>query len=119
VSSPPDWITVDEVAAYLDLPGDPTLDDNLVLSTATVKAAVERRRSDLNVSDGLDPPTFTFTPGDEVHGGAVLWAAILYQARSSPSGYSGFGDETMIFDALGARRAEVMRLIGWRRPVAT
>jgi len=23
-----------------------------------------------------------------------------------------------MFDALGARRAEVLRLIGWRRPVA-
>lgn len=112
MSSPPDWLTVEEVAAYLDLPGDPTGDDNLVLSTATVKAAVERRRSDL-VVDGA------FVPGDDVHGGAVIWAAILYQARSSPSGFTGFGDETMIFDALGARRAEVMRLLGWRRPVAT
>ena len=50
--------------------------------------------------------------------GSILWAAILYQARSAPSGFAGYGDETQMFDTLGARRAEVLRLIGWRRPVA-
>ena len=109
---PADWLTVEAVAAYLDLPGDPTGDDNLVLSVATVKSAVERRRSDLSV-DG------TFTPGDEVTGGAVMWAALVYQTRNAPSGFAGYGDETMLFDALGTRRAEVMRLLGWRRPVAS
>ena len=113
MTEPTAWITVEDVAAYLDLPGDPTADDNLVLSTATVKAAVEGRRSDLYVGD---PPVFT--PGDLVHGGAVMWAGIIYQARNSPSGFSGFGDETAMFDTLGARRAEVMRLLGWRRPEA-
>lgn len=114
---PPVWLTVEDVAAYLDLPGDPTLDDNLALSTAAVKAAVESRRTDLLVSDGLDPPTYTFTPGDDVHGGAVLWAALVYQARNSPSGYTGYGDETVLFDSLGSRRSEIMRMLGWSRPV--
>lgn len=115
MATPPAWLTVEDVAAYLDLP---TVDDNLELAVATIKRAVERRRSDLNVSDGLDPPTYTFTPDDEVKGGAVIWAALFYQARNAPSGFAGYGDETMLFDALGARRAEVMRLVGWRRPVA-
>ena len=44
--SPPDWLTVDDVAAYLDVPTVEG-DDNLATATATVKAAVERRRSDL------------------------------------------------------------------------
>ena len=109
-----DWLTPADVAAYLDLPGDPAADDNLVLSTATVKAAVERRRSDLATGD---PPVFV--PGDEVKGGAVMWAALVYQTRNAPSGFAGYGDETVLFDSLGARRAEVMRLLGWRRPVAT
>ena len=109
-----DWLTVDDVAGYLDLPTvDPT-DDNLALSTAAVKAAVEARRSDLKAGD---PPAFT--PTDDVRTGSIIWAAILYQTRSAPSGFAGYGDETQImFDALGARRAEVLRLIGWRRPVA-
>lgn len=111
MSTPPAWLTPEDVAAYLDLPTAD--DDNLLLSTAAVKAAVERRRSDLNVGDPA-----VFTPGDDVKGGAVIWAAIMFQARSSPSGFPGYGDETMIFDVLGARRAEVMRLVGWRRPVA-
>lgn len=120
MSTPPDWLTAAEVAVYLDLPGDPAADDNLVLSTATVKAAVEERRSDLwkgGDPAAIPPVPDTFQPGDRVHGGAVIWAAIVYQARSSPSGFTGYGDETALLDTLGARRAEVMRLVGWRRPV--
>jgi hypothetical protein len=112
LSTPPPWLTVEDVAVYLDLPGDPTLDDNLALSTAAVKAAVESRRSDLSL-EGV------FTPTDDVKGGAVMWAALVYQTRNAPSGFAGYGDEgAMLFDSLGARRAEVMRLLGWRRPVA-
>jgi len=111
VSSPPAWLTVEDVAGYLDLPTSD--DDNLALSTAAVKAAVERRRSDLWLGD----PS-VFTPGDEVRGGAIRWAALMFQTRNAPSGFSGYGDDTMLLDALGANRAEIMRLIGWRRPEA-
>lgn len=109
-----DWLTPAEVAAYLDLPGDPAADDNLLLATAAVKAAVERRRSELDFAD----PAFPVLEAD-VHGGSVMWAALVYQARNAPSGYAGYGDETMMFDSLGARRSEIMRMVGWRRPVAT
>jgi len=112
LSSPADWLTPDDVAAYLDLATAD--DDNLALSTAAVKAAVERRRSDLWA--GTDPDEFAVT--DEVKAGSVMWAALIFQARNAPSGYTGYGDETMLFDSLGARRAEIMRLVGWRRPVA-
>ena len=102
-----DWISPEDVAAWLDLPTVDHDDDNLLLSTAAVKAAVERRRSDLFDDAGV------FTPGDDVRTGSIL-----YQARSAPSGFAGYGDETAIFDPLGSRRAEVLRLIGWRRPTA-
>ena len=108
-----EWITVDDVARYLDIPGDVSTDDNLATSTAAVKAAVERRRSDLNAGD---PPAFAAT--DDVKAGAIMWAGLVYQTRNAPSGFAGYGDETMLYDALGARRAEVMRFIGWRRPIA-
>lgn len=108
-----DWITVEDVAGYLDLPGDVSADDNLALSTAAVKAAVERRRSDLAAGD---PPAFQAT--DDVRAGAIMWAGLVYQTRNAPSGFAGYGDETTLYDALGARRAEVMRMIGWRRPLA-
>lgn len=106
-----DWITVEDVALYLDLPG--AADDNLTASTAAAKAAVERRRADLdyNLAD-----TFRDVHAD-VWLGAVIWAGLIYQTRNAPSGFSGYGDETQLYDALGARRAEVMRLLGWRRPV--
>jgi hypothetical protein len=106
-----DWITPEDVAAFLDLPPVEASDDNLVNSTAAVRAAVERRRSDLDYTDA------TTVPNDVRHG-SVLWASILYQTRSAPSGFAGYGDETAMFDPLGSRRAEVLRLIGWRRPVA-
>jgi len=111
VTAPPDWLTVDDVAAYLDLPGDPAGDDNLATSTAAVKAAVERRRSDVDFGDAATVP-------NDVRGGSIMWAALVYQTRNAPSGFAGYGDETVLFDSLGARRSEIMRLIGWRRPVA-
>ena len=113
MATPPDWLTPEDVAAYLDLPTAD--DDNLLLATATIKAALERRRSDLWDRSG-DPAVFTVSA--EVKGGAVMWAALVFQLRNAPSGFTGYGDETMIFDALGSRRAEVMRMVGWRRPVA-
>lgn len=113
MTAPAPWLTVDDVAKYLDLPAATAADDdNLVTATAAVKAAVERRRSDL-----LDA-TGAFVPGDDVKGGSVMWAALVYQSRNAPSGFAGYGDETALYDTLGARRSEVMRLIGWRRPVA-
>lgn len=111
-----DWLAPEDVAAYLDLPGDPASDDNLLLATDTVRAAIERRRSDL-WDRTVDPPAFA--PTADVRGGAIMWAGLVYQTRNAPSGFAGYGDETVLFDSLGARRAEVMRLVGWRRPVAT
>ena len=111
MSTPPAWITPEEVATYLDVPY-PDEAGRIDLSTAAVKAAVERRRGDLWTGDPA-----AFTPGDDVHAGAIMWAAQVYQTRNAPSGYAGYGDETTLYDALGPRRAEIMRLLGWRRPV--
>lgn len=112
MTEPEPWLTPEAVAGYLDLPPGSEADDNLAISTAAVKAAVERRRSDLVDEAG------TFRPGDDVRGGSIMWAAIVYQTRNAPSGFAGYGDETTLIDTLGARRSEVLRLIGWRRPVA-
>jgi hypothetical protein len=106
-----DWITVDDVGGYLDLPSTDG-DDNLALSTAAVKSAVEGRRADLWTKD--DPPVFA--PPEHVRAGSIIWAGLVYQTRNSPSGFAGYGDETYMLDTLGARRAEVMRMVGWRRP---
>jgi hypothetical protein len=108
------WITADDVAAYLDLPTAEG-DDNLALSTAAVKAAVEKRRSDLNATAG---DATTFTPTEDVRGGSIMWAALVYQSRSAPSGFASYGDETWVIDSLGSRRSEILKMIGWRRPVA-
>ena len=106
-----DWLTVEDVAAYLDLPTAEG-DDNLALATAAVKAAVESRRSDLKAGDPA-----TFTPGADVRGGSIMWAALVYQTRNAPSGFAGYGDETWVLDSLGSRRSEILKMIGWRRPV--
>jgi hypothetical protein len=112
VSTAPDWITPEDVAGYLDLPTADG-DDNLTLSTAAVKAAVEGRRADL-WDRTVDPAVFL--PPDHVRTGAIIWAGLVYQTRNAPSGFAGYGDETWVIDSLGSRRSEVMRLIGWRRP---
>src|SRR3954449_1495579 len=102
-----EWITPDDVAAYLGTV-DPS-DERVVLSTAAVRAAVEGRRSDLAFADDVT------TPGD-VRLGAIMWASVIVQQRSAPTGYDGYDAETALADA-GAKRGEILRLLGWRKPV--
>lgn len=105
-----DWITTDEVAAWIGVMTDPT---RLADATAAAKQYVEDRRSELDLAGSPDPP-----PGD-VHLGAVIYAGLIYQAKASPTGYSAFGDGAM--DLPGDSQQaymRAMRLIGMRRPVA-
>lgn len=102
------WLTSADVADHLEIEAD-AADSRLNLSTAAVKAAVERRREDLTYDSELT------VPGD-VRLGAIMWAALLYQQRSAPSGFAGYDAETALMDA-GSKRAEILRLLGWRRPV--
>lgn len=106
-----DWITAEAVAEYLGDGSDPE-EPRLVQATAAARAAVERRRSELL----LDTLTDAEAPAD-VRTGAILWAALIYQQRSSPVGFDGFDAEAAFADA-GSKRAEIFRLIGWRRPVS-
>jgi hypothetical protein len=106
--APPAWLEPIAVAEYLDIPGDP--DARMVGATAAVRAAVEARRSELDFTSSATVPA-------NVLEGAKLWAAILYQQRAAPTGFAGYDEASAMFDSLGARRAEVMRLLGWRRPV--
>ena len=103
------WLTAGDVQAYLDLPGEP--DTRMVDVTDAVIAAVERRRSDLDFEDGALVP-------HDIRVGAIRWAGLMYQARGAPSGFTGYDEASTLYDALGAQRAEIMRLLGWRRPVA-
>lgn len=102
-----EWITPDDVAEYLGSvdPADP----RVVLSTAAARAAVESRRSELGFADDASTPA-------DVRLGAIMWAAVMYQQRSAPSGFDGYDAETALADA-GAKRGEILRLLGWRRPV--
>jgi hypothetical protein len=103
------WITPARVAAHLGGDVD-AADPRVVSSTAAVLAAVEERRSDLVFTDDTTVPA-------HVQEGAIAWAALLYQQRSAPGGFAGYDAETALMDA-GSKRAEIMRLLGWRRPVA-
>lgn len=106
-----DWITPEEVAGWLDLvyPAENEEENlRLELSTAAVKAAVERRRDDLD---------FDVLVSDEIHGAAIKWAALYFQSRSAPSGFTGYGDETQVYASLGTQRAEILNGLGWRRPL--
>jgi hypothetical protein len=106
----PDWITTADVAGALggSVTDDPS-DTKLTDSTAAARAAVERRRSDLDFSDVATVPA-------DVRTGSIAWAVVLYQSGTAPAGFSGYDAETALMEA-GSRRAEILRLIGWRRPV--
>jgi hypothetical protein len=109
----PDWLTPDDVAGYLDIPASSVADDdNLALSTAAWRAAVERRHP--SYFDDAVPPVYV--PPADIRLGAIRAAGLTYQSRNAPSGFAGYGDETMLFDSLGANRAEIMRQLRWRLP---
>jgi hypothetical protein len=109
----PDWLTPDDVAGYLDLPASSVAgDDNLALSTAAWKAAVERRHP--SYFDSATPPVYT--PPADIRLGAIRAAGLTYQSRNAPSGFTGYGSEDVLFDSLGANRAEIMRQLRWKLP---
>ena len=81
----------------------------MVAACEAVQAEVERLRSDLDFA--------TEVPRG-VHLGAVKWAAELWQARSAPSGFAGYGDGADLMGSmLASQRADIYRLIGIRRPL--
>ena len=106
-----DWLQDSDVADYLGAMTDP---ERITEATAASKQFCEDRRSDL----GLDAMNAGEAPAD-VFLGAILYAALVYNARSSPTGYASFGDGS--YDVPGDPTfsyARAMRLIGTRRPVA-
>jgi hypothetical protein len=102
------WLTPEEVALYLDVPY-PEASGRLDDATAAAIALIEGRRTDLDYTDATTVPK-------NVIEGTKWMAAQFFQTRNAPSGYVGYGDETQLYDALGARRAEILRMVGWRRP---
>lgn len=96
----------DDLGGSLDADAGARLDR----ACAAVVAAVERRRSDLDFTSDATVPA-------DVMEGAIAWALVLYQSRSAPSGFAGYDAESALMEA-GSRRAEIMRLLGWRRPVS-
>jgi hypothetical protein len=131
----PGWLTPAGVADYL---GDATLadDPNLAAACTGLEAYLERLRSDVfgptatplggwrwdappPVAPLSDPPAFT-VPADLVLGG-TLWAAHVYQLRSGPSGFAGYGDgagDAMYDLSFASNRSDIWRLCGVKRPVA-
>jgi hypothetical protein len=102
-------ITDSEVAAYIGPMTDP---ERLTDATAASIAYVESRRSDLAIAyfeAGIAP--------DDVALGAIIYASLLYNQRSSPTGFAQFGDGAIDVSGEPAY-PRAMRLIGWRRPIA-
>lgn len=89
----PTWLDQERVAEILggSLSGD--LDTGaLQLCCDAARSFVEDRRADLWVSDGADPPVFTYEPTDAVVHGAAMYAYRLYHRRKSPLGILGTTD---------------------------
>ena len=80
MSTPPAWITPDDVAGYLDLPGPVAGDDNLALSTAAWRAAVERRHP--GYFDSSTPAVYF--PPDDIRLGAIRGCCSTRSERTAP-----------------------------------
>jgi hypothetical protein len=101
-------ITSTDVSDYI---GPMTDADRCQQATDASVAYVESRRSDLeaDLAAGQAPA--------DVWLGAVVYASLVYNQRSSPTGYSAYGDGAI--DLAGdPAYPRAMRLIGWKRPVA-
>jgi hypothetical protein len=144
MATPPrTWLTPEMVATYL---GDASLatEPNLIAAVGGVAAYLEDRRSDLfyplvpalrgrrerlELLERLEGHPITradllevevIVPEDMVLG-ATMWAAHVYQLRSSPSGYASYGDgagDAMGDLSLASNRGDIYRLTGIKRPVA-
>ena len=96
------WIVAQDVADQLDI----EVDDRLSNCTAAIKSEVERLRSDLDFTGAVEIPA------------SIVYACILYQHRSAPNGFAGYGDGAdVVGDVIGSRKADIYRLLGLRRPV--
>jgi len=73
-------LTPDDVASHLGIMPDTRLEQDV----DAARQWVEDRR---NMTD----PTILWT-NPRVHKGGVLYAALLYQARSAPQGFDGYED---------------------------
>jgi len=121
------WLTPDAVATYL---GDPALatDPNLASVCDGLAAYLERLRPDvftpalgLLVQMSADVPRADpVVPADLILG-ATLWAAHVFQLRSGPAGFAGYGDgagDAMFDLSYASNRSDIWRLCGIKRPVA-
>lgn len=100
-------ITTDDVQSYLGPLADPGRIQDAVDATIVY---VEGRRSDLDLASGTAPA--------DVWLGSVIYASIVYNQRSSPSGMAAFGDAAAIDISGDPAYPRAMRMIGWRRPIA-
>lgn len=83
-------VTPDDVAEWLGVTVNERVDSS---TNAAVQWAIERR--------SLSKPSELFYNAS-VHLGTVLYAALLYQARSTPSGFAGYEDSGSYSDSAEA-----------------
>lgn len=119
------WLTPAKVAEYL---GDTALadDPNLATACAGVEGYLTAFRSD--VFGPIVSPTAGPTELDaaevpaDLMLGAVMWAAHVFQLRSAPSGFPGYGDgagDAMFDLSFASNRSDIWRLTGLKRPVVS
>ena len=106
------WLASDDVASYLgtQTPRQPDL-DRIV---AAIVAEVERRRSDVDFSLVAETGEYA-----NLWFGALLWVVDIYNVRTAPTGYPGYGDPGAdIYGPIDQSRwVTISRLCGLRLPV--
>jgi hypothetical protein len=95
------WATITDLESHLGIPAD----DRMTHALDASQAWCQRQRPDLDAT--------TPTSAD-VHTAVILYAALLYRARSSPQGFDGYS-ELGDYDT-GDAMSNVYRLLGHRKP---
>lgn len=99
------WATIEQLVTHLGVPQDGRMSDDLAASLAWCHA---QRRD-------LDPNTPVHA---DIQKAVVIYAALLYRERSTPSGFAGYDNlEAALADNQNAM-ANVYRLLKTRKMVA-
>lgn len=105
------WLEPSTVKAVLGTAMSESVDAGpLAAVLPGVRAYVERRRSDLFVTDDEDPPVTTFEPTPDVVLGAAFLAWRLYARRKSPLGVVGATEDG--YSGILREDPDIARLLG-------
>ena len=117
MSSPVQWLTAEDVAAWLKLNPMPATDSTeyalLTICAGSAQHTAQRYRPDA-WDRSTDPAVFT--PDDEIRAAATALGGRLYRRRNSPAGIETFADSTLYVSRFDPEIERGLHMAGYLVP---